>query len=356
MRHEHILVTGGAGFVGSTFAVGLKMAHPRLKVTALDNLVRRGSELNLPRLREHDVGFLRGDVRRKVDIEAAGGFDLLIECSAEPSVLAGYDSSPAYVVDTNLVGACNCFEVARERKADVLFLSSSRVYPIKVIQELPYEQTESRLVLPADCAAPGVNAQGFNEDFPLTGRRSLYGATKLAAELLLAEYIDMYGMRGVVNRCGVIAGPWQMGKIDQGIVAFWLSRHLFGGQLSYIGYGGTGKQVRDLIHVQDLFDLIMLQINDMDTHNGATYNVGGGLDVSVSLRELTALCVEVVGRKTPITSTPETRKADIPYYVTDHSRVTTATGWRPRRDVKEIIRETADWMTANVDALRPIFS
>lgn len=356
MRHGRILITGGAGFLGSTLAIALKTADARIEVTALDNLVRKGSELNLPRLRERGVKFILGDVRKKAEIEAAGGFDLLVECSAEPSVMAGYGSSPAYVIDTNLMGAYNCFEVARERKADVMFISTSRVYPIKAIQKLPYQEDGTRLSLPKDFATQGVAMGGFNENFPLDGCRSMYGSTKLAAELLLAEYADMYGIRCVINRCGVIAGPWQMGKIDQGIVAFWLSRHMLGGRLSYIGYGGTGKQVRDIIHVQDLCELFMLQLEQIDKHNGAVYNVGGGLDVSVSLQELTDLCVKASGRTIEIGSVPETRKADIPYYVTDNSKVEAATGWRPRRGVKEIIDDTAVWLKANADALQPIFT
>lgn len=133
-----ILVTGGAGFVGSHLAIKFKKDHPKSRVLALDNLKRRGSELNIPRLKVAGVDFIHGDIRNKEDLEVVGPFDLLSECSAEPSVLAGYNESPAYVINTNLVGTINCLEMTRKSKADIIFLSTSRVYPIKTISNLEY--------------------------------------------------------------------------------------------------------------------------------------------------------------------------------------------------------------------------
>jgi CDP-paratose 2-epimerase len=98
----------------------------------------------------------------------------------------------------------------------------------------------------------GASAAGLSERFPLAGSRTMYGASKLAGELLLAEY----DVPWVVNRCGVVAGPWQMGKGDQSVFTHWMLSHHFGCDLNYIGYGGTGKQVRDLLHVDDLVDLV----------------------------------------------------------------------------------------------------
>ena len=111
-------------------------------------------------------------------------------------------------------------------------------------------------------ASPGASPAGIAEDFPLEGARTLYGATKLAAELLVAEYADAFGLQAVIDRCGVIAGPWQMGKVDQGVFTYWMLAHHFGRPLRYIGYGGAGKQVRDLLHVDDLVDLVDEQLAD----------------------------------------------------------------------------------------------
>ena len=118
MIPTRILVTGGAGFVGSTLALRARQAWPEASVTAFDNLRRRGSELNLPRLRDAGVAFVHGDIRNPADLAPLGrDLDLLLECSAEPSVLAGYDGDPSYVVDTNLTGTIHCLELARKAGA-----------------------------------------------------------------------------------------------------------------------------------------------------------------------------------------------------------------------------------------------
>ena len=178
--------------------------------------------------------------------------DAIVECSAEPSALAGADGETAYTVHTNLTGAYNCLELARRDSAQLIFLSTSRVYPMRPQSELSYEEGPTRFELFDRQAVRGASSAGISEEFPLDGARTLYGATKLAAELLIEEYAEGFGLRTAVNRCGVIAGPWQMGKVDQGVFAFWLFHHHFGLPLSYIGYGGEGKQVRDLLHVDDL--------------------------------------------------------------------------------------------------------
>ena len=104
----------------------------------------------------------------------------------------------------------------------------------------------------------------------------------------------------MINRCGVIAGPWQMGKVDQGVFTFWLLHHHFGRPLTYIGYGGTGQQVRDLLHVDDLVELVDEQLADPTRWDGFVGNVGGGREVSLSLLETTALCRELTGNEVPI--------------------------------------------------------
>ena len=125
----------------------------------------------------------------------------------------------------------------------------------------------------------------------------MYGATKLASELIIEEYPSMYGLSAVVNRCGVLSGPWQMGKVDQGFMVLWAARHLFGGQLGYTGFGGKGLQVRDVLHVDDLYHLVRLQLDDLPRYDGALFNVGGGRERSVSLLELTTMCRERSGRE-----------------------------------------------------------
>ncbi|MFM1921442.1 MAG: hypothetical protein RLZZ303_3076 [Candidatus Hydrogenedentota bacterium] len=351
---KNILVTGGAGFVGSHLALGFKAAFPDANVTALDNLKRRGSELILPRLREGGVAFMHGDIRQPGDLAAAGPADLVLECSAEPSVLAGYGGAPDYVIDTNLNGTVNCLNYARQHNAAMIFLSTSRVYPMDTIRTLNYRETETRFELEDRQPVVGASAAGFSEAFPLEGPRSLYGATKLCSELILNEYADMYGLRAIVNRCGVLTGPWQMGKVDQGVIVLWAARHLYGGALKYIGYGGTGKQVRDILHIHDLFELVLHQVKHLDSLKGSLFNVGGGREVSVSLCELTALCERSTGNSISITAEPDTRTADIPLYITDNAKVTAATGWKPSILPPAIIDDITRWLRDNETALRPI--
>jgi CDP-paratose 2-epimerase len=349
-----IVVTGGAGFVGARLAMGLRDHREDVRVVALDNLKRRGSELNLSRLRRGGVEFRHGDIRNQEDLLALGHVDLMVECSAEPSVLAGYGESPEYVVNTNLVGTINCLECARRNEAGIIFLSTSRVYPMARLNEVAWRETDTRFELEAAQPIPGVSESGISEAFPLEGVRSMYGATKLCSELVMQEYLEMYNMRGVINRCGIITGPWQMGKVDQGVVVLWVAHHLFGKPLKYIGYGGQGKQVRDMIHIDDLLQLVLYQTDHLEELSGGTFNAGGGRKVSASLCELTRLCEEITGYKIPIESDTENRVADVPIYITDHSRVTEATGWQPERSVRIILEDICDWITHHRDALEPI--
>jgi CDP-paratose 2-epimerase len=346
-----VLITGGAGFVGSNLAIKLKARHPEMRVSALDNLKRRGSELNILRLRQAGVEFVHGDVRSKEDLPNFE-LDLILECSAEPSVLAGYDGSPGYLLNTNLLGTLNCLELARQQRVGFVFLSTSRVYPIQALSGLRYEENESRFVLADEQPYPGASAYGIAEDFPLGGARSLYGATKLASEMFVEEYRVAYGIKTVVNRCGVITGPWQMGKVDQGVFALWMARHYFGGELDYLGYGGTGKQVRDFVHVADLFELVDAQIRDLDLFDGRTFNVGGGLEKSLSLLETTHLCEQITGRKITIRARPETRVADVPLYISDHRKITEVCGWQPSRGAKQTLSDVYYWIRENEKLVR----
>src|SRR5262249_44217424 len=154
------------------------------RATAFGSPLRRGSELNLPRLRKAGVEFRHGDIRNPEDLAPPrDSYDLLIECSAEPSALAGYDGQVRFVVNTNLIGTVNCLELARACRADVLFLSTSRVYPVARLNDLPVRETASRFELAGDGTISGASAAGIAEAFPLDGSRTLYGATKLASEL-----------------------------------------------------------------------------------------------------------------------------------------------------------------------------
>lgn len=347
-----ILITGGAGFVGSNLALALRSAFPAAEIVCMDNLYRRGSELTLPRLQKSGVQFHRGDVR-DVNSFPPGPFDFLIECSAEPSVLAGQDGSPDYLFQTNLVGAYNCLEKARTWKSGFIFLSTSRVYPVARLEAHPWREEPARFTW-SDDGTPGISSRGVTENMDMTGARSLYGCTKLAAEQLIEEYRAAFGLKAVVNRCGVIAGPWQFGKVDQGVAALWVMAHHFGRPLSYIGYGGAGKQVRDFLHVSDLCDLLDEQIRNFDQWDGWLGNVSGGLANTASLRELTALCQEITGQKIPIASVPARRPNDLRLFIGDCAQLFRRTTWRPQRDVRCIVQDTHAWVVGHAGQLEKL--
>jgi CDP-paratose 2-epimerase len=351
---KNILITGGAGFVGSSLALSLKAKYPDYEIYVLDNLKRRGSELNIPRLKEKNIHFIHGDIRNKEDFDGLPRIDVILEASAEPSVLSGIDSTPDYLINTNLNGTINCLNFALKHKSDFIFLSTSRVYPIETVESINFIETDSRFEITAEQTIPGFSQKGISENFPLEKYRSLYGTTKLASEFFIREYQAFYGLRTVVNRCGVLTGPWQMGKVDQGVVVLWLAKHFWKQPLSYIGYGGTGKQVRDILHTDDLFRLVDWQMHHLDVVNGETFNVGGGREVSVSLQELTRYCEALTGNRIPIKQIPENRAADIRIYITDHSKVTALTGWKPEIGTEQIMKETYDWLKAHAGQLEPI--
>jgi CDP-paratose 2-epimerase len=345
------LITGGAGFIGASLALELAARHPDWEIVALDNLHRRGSELNLPRLREGGVRFVHGDVREPEDLRAAGPFDALVECSAEPSVMAGVGGDTGFLVRTNLLGAYHCLEEAARHGAQVVFLSTSRVYPVAALNALCYEETDTRFTLSDEQSLPGASAHGVSEGFPLHGARTLYGASKLSAELLVAEYADGRGLPTVVNRCGVVAGPWQMGKVDQGVFTHWMLAHHFRRPLSYIGFGGSGKQVRDLLHVADLAELVEDQLVRPEHWAGAVVNVGGGVDVSLSLRETSRLCEEITGNGVSVAVNPETRAGDVPIYISDCRELGRLSEWAPRRDARQILEEIHAWIREHESTL-----
>jgi CDP-paratose 2-epimerase len=346
-----ILITGGAGFVGSNMALHLKEKFPESEISVLDNLSRKGSHLNLPLLKAQNIEFIQGDIRDREDLE----FNLMVDCSANPSVLAGIDS-PEEVIQNNLVGTLNCLEQVRKNKAGLLFLSTSRVYSIPDLSSLSIKEQSSRFELTSPFSIPGVSQEGISEEFSTSGHRSFYGSTKLASELMIQEYIQSGMIKGVINRCGVIAGPRQMGKMDQGIISFWLSKYVFGGDLSYIGFNGSGKQVRDILHISDLCNLVEEQIKHIDKHNGQIYNVGGGKENATSLRDLSDTCESITGILKHISVVEATRQYDIPIYITDNSKITRGSNWKPTRSVEDTVQDTYDWMMSNKQDLYPIFN
>jgi len=342
--------------VGGSLARAFNEDPQKNEVVLFDNLSRSGSEWNIKSLVSVGAKFVHGDVRNKHALEALeGNFDVLIEASAEASVQAGISGSPRNVFETNLVGALNCLEFARERCGAMIFLSSSRVYAIEALKSLPLVEAATRFELDDHgFTIDGAEISGITENFSCDGPRSYYGASKLAAEMLCQEYEKFTDLDIVVNRCGVIAGPGQFGKTDQGVFTLWVARHYYGRPLCYTGFGGKGLQVRDLLHPDDLFDLVRKQLASWDRVTGRTFNIGGGYDGSVSLKELTTICEETVGRSVQIGSDNDTNPVDMPWYVSDHTNVTNTLGWKPRHGPQKIVSDINDWIRKNENALSSI--
>lgn len=353
----NILVTGGAGFVGSYLCRMYKERYPSANIVALDNLHRRGSEFNLKDFKDRGIRFIHGDIRCQGDLDAIEGvFDLFIEASAEPSVIAGLNRPDNYAIQTNLTGTINCLNFALKNAGHFIFLSSSRVYSIDPLLNIPLKEGDSRFHIDSPKAfMRGLSTQGINEEFPTNTARSLYGATKLASELLIQEYVRAYGLKAVINRCGVICGPGQFGKVEQGVFTLWVVNHYLKKSLKYTGFGGKGKQVRDILHPKDLFEALSLQNEKTGVLSGEIFNLGGGLDISVSLLELTQICKEITQNEVPINSVQNTLSVDIPFYVTDYRKATQAFGWQPKCSVEDTVKDIYRWIVKNEDFIQSIF-
>ncbi|MEN9360099.1 MAG: hypothetical protein RL095_1634 [Verrucomicrobiota bacterium] len=342
---KRLVVTGGAGFAGSHICLAAKAAWLDCEVIAFDNLLRRGSEENLARLAAGGVRFVHGDVRQTQDLEALGRFDALVEASAEPSVLAGSGGGgPGYVIATNLGGALNCAEACRRHGAHLVFLSSSRVYGVEALRACSLKESPSRLAFAALQSQPGVSAAGIASNFSTSGSKSYYGASKFAAEQVLAEYAHAGAFPVDCIRFGVLAGPWQFGRADQGILTWWLLNHIFKRPLRYIGWGGSGRQVRDFLHADDMAELVLRLLASPGLLQNRALNAGGGLANSASLAELTAWCRELCGEGPEIGSDPANRYADIPCFVADNQEISALSGWLPRKNLAAILSDAYNWM------------
>ena len=350
-----VLITGACGFAGSTLAEALLDHLPggQLQVVGVDNLSRPGSWLNWSRLKHLGVHLRHGDIRQPSDIEALGAVDWIIDAAANPSVLAGVDgqSSSRQLLEHNLLGTVNLLEYCKAAGAGFLMLSTSRVYSIPVLASVAVERAALRFVPSRGQAwPPGLGPDGVNEDGPTGAPISLYGASKLASETLALEYGSTFGFPVWINRCGVLAGAGQFGRADQGIFAFWINAWLREEPLRYLGYGGSGLQVRDCLHPRDLAPLLLRQMHAGARDLPRVVNLSGGTKNSMSLAELSAWCAERFGPR-QVTGEPLERPFDIPWLVLDHARATRTWGWVPQTACAEILNEIADHAEAHPDWL-----
>src|ERR1700722_10000219 len=296
-----VLISGVCGFTGSHLARSLMESNEGLTVVGIDNLARQGSETNRLSLKRLGVQLFHGDIRMASDLETLPLVDWVIDAAAQPSVLAGRDgkTSPRQLLEHNLVGTINLLEYCRTAHAGFILLSTSRVYSIPALVELPLREESSAYTLDSSRPWPaGVGLEGVAENFSTEAPVSLYGATKLASERLAQEYSAGFQVPVWINRCGVLAGAGQFGTAEQGIFSYWVHAHSERRSLKYFGFGGHGFQVRDALHPLDLARIVDFQLSRGDS--GQLLNVSGGHGNSMSLVQLTAWCDQRFGPHQPI--------------------------------------------------------
>lgn len=344
-----VLITGICGFTGCTLARGLAERIPGVRLHGIDNFIRPGSETNRAALKALGARIVHGDIRSAADLETLPKVDWVIDAAANPSVLAGVDgrTSSRQLVEHNLGGTLHLLEFCRNHRAGLVLLSTSRVYSIPPLAALPVAERDGAFVPdPSGALPPHLSAEGVDEDFSTAAPVSLYGATKLASEVMALEYGATFGFPVWINRCGVMAGAGQFGRADQGIFAYWLNMWRAGRGLKYIGFGGRGLQVRDCLHPLDLLELILLQVARASEPGPRIHNVSGGASSARSLLQLSRWCEQRWGAGTVVPdATP--RPFDIPWMVLDSARARARFGWAPRRTTDAILEDIAAHAEAN---------
>ena len=441
----HLLITGGCGFVGSRIAkwflaneplssgplssepvprshpdrrapassgdgssgsltLGLKIPGlkipglkiPGLKITLVDNLMRPGSQSNRAPLECLGAEVILGDLRQRDFVESLPACDWVIDCAANPSVLAGLGSAaldaPANIpsqanqspsqnlVDHNLGGTIHLLEYCKRHRAGMVLVSSSRVYSIRELSGIPHQIKNSVLQfdwdrIESENLIPGLSRQGIDERFSIEPPLSLYGATKLASEWLAKEYSNAFDFPLWINRCGILAGSGQFGKADQGIITYWMHRFLYRHPLRMLGFQGSGAQVRDCLHPDDLARLVQLQIGESIGESQGrqtqqplqnqpslrskpiTVNVSGGIESAFSLQELHEWCArrwgsERFGAVSELQRIDQPRPYDAPWIVLDSNKARQTWNWEPLRDRLSIWEEIAEHAEENPNWLQ----
>ena len=328
----NILVTGGCGFVGANICLNLK--DEGYKVTSLDNLSRKSSKLNLKLIKLKNIKNLNIDISNYSKIKKLKKFDLIIDCCAEAAVEVSKKEMDR-VINTNLIGTYNILKKAKEDNSKLIFISSSRVNSIEEINKIVPQRNILRKI---------KVKKKIDEKFNVMKPRSIYGFTKLSSELLIDEFSYAFNLKYIINRCGVISGPMQFGKQDQGFVSLWIWHHMNKKNLNYIGYGGHGNQVRDVLHISDLIDLVKKQIRNFNKIYNQTINVGGSTNCYTSLKDLTKICEKITENKIKFKKIKKTSMYDIPYFITDNSKVSKLYKRRPKKNIFDVVNDTYKWL------------
>jgi CDP-paratose 2-epimerase len=335
-----ILVTGGCGFVGSNICLKLKKENH--KVYSLDNLSRKSSKLNYLELKKNNITNFNKDISKRNSLNNLQKFDLIIDCCAEAAVEVSKKDIDR-VIYTNLIGTFNILKKIKKDNSKLIFISSSRVNSITQI---------SKFFKKKDLKQKLMIKRKINEQFQTLKPKSIYGFTKHASEMLIEEFSFAFGVKYLINRCGVISGPMQFGKQDQGFVSLWIWHHLIKKNLKYIGFGGHGNQIRDVLHIDDLIDLLKKQLKFFNKINNQTFCIGGSSTSYTSLKNLTKLCQKITKNRIKFNKIKETSIYDIPYFITDNSKAIRAYNWKPTKNISVIVNDTYNWLLKNKNKLK----
>lgn len=333
-----ILVTGGAGFVGTN--VASYFASQGHQVVVLDNLSRRGVTDNRDWLLRHhpDIEFVEGDIRDQATVaRVVRGADLIYHLAAQVAVTTSV-TDPQSDFDINLSGTFNMLEALRLHapQAAFFFTSTNKVYG--GLEDL-------NVVRQGERYAFETQPQGVSEDRVLDFH-SPYGCSKGAADQYVRDYGRIYGLKTVVFRMSCIYGPHQCGNEDQGWVAHFAREALLGGHLTIYG---DGRQVRDILYVQDLVRAFATAAEQIDVTAGQIFNIGGGPENAISLLELIAELESLTGNTIPV-SWEAWRPGDQRIYVTDVTRAGQEFGWRPSVSKVEGLRRLVDFLRTTQEA------
>ena len=354
-----ILITGGAGFIGTNVALeALSRGH---EVIVMDSLIRPKSEENLKVLVAAGAEILRGDVRSPLDFQRSPIPDAIIHLAANPGIPWSI-AWPKYDFEVNTGGVINVLEYSRivseqvDHKIPVIFASTNKVYS-DMVNEIPLEEKDTRYMYAdkkrfAKVEGGGLASldwdvvwwmgwsnKGINENFPVDGMgkygHSPYGVSKLSSDQYVQEYHLKFGIPTVINRMSCIYGLHQKGVEDQGWIDWFVRQIGFGnGKLNFYG---DGKQVRDMLFGGDVARLYLDELENIDKVNGNVFNIGGGIENTLSLNEAVAVCEEFAGKKAEITYLPW-RHADQKVYISDISKIQEVLGWKPNISPREGIK------------------
>ncbi|MFH1714040.1 MAG: SDR family NAD(P)-dependent oxidoreductase [Candidatus Nealsonbacteria bacterium] len=331
-----ILITGGCGFIGTNSAA--YYLKKGFKVVCFDNLSRPGAKQNLEWLRKQKGGFLfvKGDIRNyKILLETFKKYkpDFVLHLAAQVTMVTSLEN-PREDFEINAVGTFNVLEAMRNTKSKAAALYSSTNKVMGELLYLPVDEKKKRYQY--------KNIKGINESFPLDFHGP-YGCSKGCGDQYFLDYARIFGLKTVVFRQSGIYGPHQFGIEEQGWLAWFCNAILFNKPVTIFG---NGKQVRDVLYVDDVIRAYDSVLRNISKTKGNAYNVGGGSKFSLSIWELFDILEKITEKKFNYKFGPW-RQGDQKVYISDISKAKKDFKWTPKVSPKEGVKKLYDWVSQN---------